>query len=76
MNVRSLVWSVRREFWENRSLYVAPLIVAALLVVAAPIGALAGLNSKAGQVSSHIELAAGAVMSTALIVAIFYCLDA
>jgi ABC-2 type transport system permease protein len=76
MNAQSLLWSVRREFWENRSLYVAPLIVAALLVVAAPIGVLAGLNSKPGQFASHIEIGAAAIMATTLIVAIFYCLDA
>ena len=26
--VRPLYWSVRRELWENRSLYIAPLAVA------------------------------------------------
>jgi len=47
-----------------------------LLVVAAPIGVLAGLNSKPAQFSSHIELGAAALMATMLIVSIFYCLDA
>ena len=27
---RPLYWSVRRELWENRSIYIAPLAVAAL----------------------------------------------
>ena len=27
---RPMYWSVRRELWENRSLYIAPLAVAAL----------------------------------------------
>src|SRR3954469_16974393 len=31
---RPLYWSVRRELWENRSIYLAPLGVAAFLVVA------------------------------------------
>ncbi|HEX7190138.1 MAG TPA: ABC transporter permease, partial [Thermoanaerobaculia bacterium] len=74
--MNSMVWSVRRELWENRSLYIAPLIVAAVLVLASPVGTLAGLNSKASQFASHVELAAGALMATTLIVAIFYCLDA
>src|SRR6185436_11142883 len=29
---RPLLWSLRREFWENRSIYVAPLIVAVVLL--------------------------------------------
>ena len=31
---RRLYWSVRRELWENRSIYLAPLAVAALFLVA------------------------------------------
>ncbi len=30
---RRLYWSIRRELWENRSLYVAPLVVAALILL-------------------------------------------
>ncbi len=30
---RRLYWSVRRELWENRSIYIAPLAVAALFLV-------------------------------------------
>jgi len=30
---RRLFWSIRRELWENRSIYIAPLIVAALIVL-------------------------------------------
>jgi len=30
---RRLFWLIRREFWENRSLYIAPLAVAALIVL-------------------------------------------
>ena len=29
---RPLHWSVRRELWENRSLYIAPLIVAGVIL--------------------------------------------
>jgi ABC-2 type transport system permease protein len=28
--IQPLYWSVRRELWENRSIYIAPLAVAAL----------------------------------------------
>jgi ABC-2 type transport system permease protein len=30
---RRLFWTIRRELWENRSIYLAPLIVAALIVL-------------------------------------------
>src|SRR5579863_8951326 len=30
---RPLYWSVRRELWENRSIYIAPLAVAAVYLV-------------------------------------------
>ena len=33
---RPLYWSVRRELWENRSIYIAPLAVAALYSVRLP----------------------------------------
>jgi ABC-2 type transport system permease protein len=31
---RRIFWSIRRELWENRSIYIAPLAVAALIVLA------------------------------------------
>jgi ABC-2 type transport system permease protein len=31
--ISRLFWSIRRELWENRSIYLAPLIVAALIVL-------------------------------------------
>ena len=31
--IRLLYWAVRRELWENRSIYLAPLAVAALILV-------------------------------------------
>lgn len=34
MEIRRLLWSVRRELWENRSLWVAPLAVGALIIAA------------------------------------------
>ena len=37
---RPLYWSVRRELWENRSIYIAPLIVAAVQVFGFAISAI------------------------------------
>jgi ABC-2 type transport system permease protein len=72
----SMVWSVRRELWENRSIYLAPLIVAAVIVFASIVATLAGRHSRPDQIAANFEIAAGALMATTLIVAIFYCLDA
>jgi ABC-2 type transport system permease protein len=74
MNYRALLWSVRRELWENRSIYVAPLIVAAVIALAS-CGAVRH-NLPPGKLATHDEIVAGALMGTTLIVAIFYCLDA
>ena len=30
---RPLYWSIRRELWENRSIYIAPLVVAAFALL-------------------------------------------
>jgi ABC-2 type transport system permease protein len=37
---RPLYWSVRRELWENRSIYLAPLIVAGIAIVGFMISAI------------------------------------
>jgi len=69
MNSGTLLFSVRRELWENRSIYIAPLIVACVVVIGALIAPL-------HKFSQSLDIAAGAIMGTTLIVAIFYCLDA
>jgi ABC-2 type transport system permease protein len=72
----SMTWSVRRELWENRSIYLAPLIVAVMIVLASLIATLTGRHSRPDQLPRNYEFAAGALMGTAFLVAIFYCLDA
>ena len=82
MNVRAMFWSVRRELWENRSIWAAPLIVAAVIVFGVLVGTVAGLsrsgkfNPQPVRLAQHYEYAAGALMATMMVVAIFYCLDA
>jgi ABC-2 type transport system permease protein len=84
---RRMFWSVRRELWENRSLYIAPLAVAALFLVAFLLGLVplpekmrAALALTPEQQHEIIlepyTFAALLIMATTLIVAIFYCLDA
>jgi ABC-2 type transport system permease protein len=85
---RPFFWSVRRELWENRSLYIAPLIVAAVVIIGfifTAIGlperrrALLLLNDAAKQraaIEMPYSMAAMMIMFTVFIVGVFYCLDA
>jgi ABC-2 type transport system permease protein len=83
---RALYWSIRREIWENRSVYTAPLAAAALFLFGFAINMLAMRHRMAASplnpaqphdlLNERYELAAALVMGTALIVGIFYSLDA
>lgn len=80
-------WSVRRELWENRSIYIAPLSVAALILLSffaraahlpARVRAAEALDS-ADQISSLAQpyvFSALIIMIVAILVGIFYSLDA
>lgn len=84
--VRPLYWSVRRELWENRSIYVAPLGVAAFAVVGLVIhvvtmpshmpGVLANDPAAAGTASVSYRVAALLMLATAFVIGAFYCLEA
>jgi ABC-2 type transport system permease protein len=84
---RPFYWSVRREIWENRSLYLAPLAVAALALTGLLLSTIgmAGRRlvtlqlppaKQAALISQPYDFAHGAVMITAFIVAVVYCLGA
>jgi ABC-2 type transport system permease protein len=84
---RRLYWSVRRELWENRAIYIALLAVAALFLVAFLIGAIhppvkmrdaMALDPVQHQdlVEQPYTFAAFLLMGTTFIVAMFYCLEA
>src|SRR5258707_3082911 len=84
---RPLYWSVRRELWENRSIYIAPLAAAIVFLLGFFISMLSlrhrmhgvwPLDSAQGRdvFATRYELAAALIMVTALIVGIFYSLDA
>jgi ABC-2 type transport system permease protein len=85
--IRPMYWSIRRELWENRSIYMAPLIAAGVVLF----GFLIGMHhladrmraaSALGPMQQHefiegpYNFAALLIMGTAFIVAVFYCLDA
>ncbi len=81
---RPLYWSIRRELWENRFIYIAPLAVAGVVLFAFSISAILGIwESELRLHSAHGEaivmpydMAAGLMMLTSILVSVFYCLDA
>jgi ABC-2 type transport system permease protein len=84
---RPFYWSVRRELWENRSIYIAPLIVAIVVLfgflvstIGLPERRRAVLLLDPAKARAAIEapynMAAIMLILTAFIVGIFYCLDA
>jgi ABC-2 type transport system permease protein len=86
-NTRPFLWSVRRELWENRSVYIAPLTVSLVCVFGFAIGMIgvAGrrraamlLTETARRKAIAEPYAAVAFMLiiTAFIIGAFYCLDA
>jgi ABC-2 type transport system permease protein len=84
---RPFYWSVRRELWENRSIYIAPLAAAAIFLLGFLIStihlprqmrALATLDTaqQHQMIVTPYDYVAGLLMLTAMIVGAFYCLDA
>src|SRR5438094_2926572 len=84
---RPFYWSVRRELWENRSIYIAPLIVATVVLfgflvstIGLPERRRAVLLLDPAKARAAIEtpynVAAIMLIFTAFIVGVFYCLDA
>jgi len=84
---RLFYWSVRRELWESRSIYLAPLGVAAVFLfgflislITLPDRTRAALALDPMQQHKALEqpytFAALLIMGTAFVVGVFYCLDA
>lgn len=83
--IRLMYWSLRRELWEYRSLYIAPVAVAALALVGIVIS---HLPSRTRLASAHVPglpqealqqpyvIVAGLIMASAFLVALYYCMDA
>ena len=84
---RPMYWSIRRELWENRSIYIAPLVVAAVALfgfLISTIGmperrrAVLLLDPAQQQVAIEkpYDIVAMLLILTAFLVGMFYCLDA
>jgi ABC-2 type transport system permease protein len=84
---RPMYWSVRRELWENRSITIAPLVVAAFVLFASMISTI-GLPRRLRDASAldpakqhaaivrHYSMAPTPIILATFLVGIFYSLDA
>lgn len=84
---RPFYWSVRRELWENHSIYIAPLIVGAVQVFGFAISTI-GLAERRravllldpakqrAAIEQPYDVVAMMMILTAFVVGIFYCLEA
>jgi len=83
---RPMYWSIRRELWENRSIYLAPLAAGGTALLGFLIG-MSGLLHRWGVATLHApgqresiampyDIAAGVMMATMILINVFYCADA
>ena len=80
-------WSMRRELWENRSIYIAPLMVAIVVLFGFLVSTI-GLPERRravllldpakarAAIEGPYDVAAMMLIFTAFIIGVFYCLDA
>jgi ABC-2 type transport system permease protein len=84
---RPMYWSVRRELWENRYLYVAPVVVAGVFLIGflistihlpAQMGSLAEIDpaKRWDAIAMPYNIVAGAMMGTLILMSAFYCAEA
>src|SRR5947209_14774727 len=84
---RPFYWSVWRELWENHSIYIAPSIVAAIILFGSFVGSfhLPGRRQNAllldparrrAAIELPYDIVAVMLIFTAFIIGVFYCLDA
>src|SRR5262249_51580440 len=80
-----LVWSVRRELWKYRSIYIAPLAVAAVYLFSFLLSAVAGEGERILRLGPALPtdkvlradmFSSLLMMGTTFLVAIVFCLDA
>jgi len=84
---RLLYWSVRRELWENRSIFIAPLCAAGVVIFSTLIGSLHSAERRRAAllldpalqraaIERPYDMVAVMFLFLAFIVGVFYCLDA
>ena len=83
-DVRPLYWSVRRELWENRFLWMVPASVAALVLVSGLLTIVITLARSTHEaltttpkgIATHLSISPAPIMLCSLLVGVFYALDA
>ena len=86
-STRPFYWSLRRELWENRFLYFAPLVVAAVLLIGFAVNVIHSAGGTGTPLALHLPndptpiqqpyaIAAVLLILTGLFAGAFYCLDA
>lgn len=73
---RLLYWSVRRELWENRFIYIVPLIVAGVVLFGFAIGAASLPHLRVHAGATPLNFALFSLMLTYVILTLVYCLGA
>jgi ABC-2 type transport system permease protein len=83
--VRPFYWSVRRELWENRSVYLVPLAVAAIVTFASALmsatlprkvaAAMLVPASRHAMIVGGLSMVPAPIMLACFLVGMFYCLD-
>ncbi len=87
VTVRPFWWSVWREIWENKSLYIAPLIVMIVQLFGFLISTIGMADrrravllldpaTQTARISQPYDAIAMIMIFTAFVIAVFYCLDA
>ena len=86
-DTRPMYWSIRRELWENRSIYIAPMAVAVVFLLAFMVS-MHGLPERRravllldpelqrNAIEKPYDVVAMLLILTVFIVGVFYCLDA
>lgn len=85
--IRHFAWAVRRELWENRWLYLAPVAMAVLLVVGFAVYAInlssqmaavatLGASQQRAAILAPYDVIAGLMMIAGLLIGAIYCVDA
>jgi ABC-2 type transport system permease protein len=87
MSPTRLYWSIRRELWENRSIYAAPVVTACIMLFGFLVSTVTlqrrmriALAISPGKLRDAVtmpyNMAAGLILAAAFLVGVFYCLDA
>jgi len=81
-STRPMYWSIRRELWENRSIYIAPLAVAVVTLFGYLIATMGytmsttNLAQRRAALEEPYSFATALIMGAAFVVSIFYSLEA